>query len=154
MALVCQEVVFDVDESAVFVYPVLYGFVSLRLGISGRGVLVPFESMAAVSVLVSPSHWGSVVAEVHHSCVVSRHWLVSKFCSMQGRPSIPLGRIGKQIKQRVMVQEEILRIPVLRANHIGALDWIATEEDWLQVCVSHCKRGQEYLRTKFKPTIS
>lgn len=34
---------------------------------------IPFESMAAVAVLVSPSYWGAVVAEVHQSCVVSSH---------------------------------------------------------------------------------
>lgn len=40
-----------------------------RLGGGG----IPFESMAAVAVLVSPSYWGAVVAEVHQSCVVSSH---------------------------------------------------------------------------------
>lgn len=39
--------------------------------IGGGGI--PFEIMAAVAVLVSPSYWGAVVAEVHQSCVVSSH---------------------------------------------------------------------------------
>lgn len=103
--------------------------VSLRLDVWEEGQ-VPSEGMAAVAVLVSPSNWRAVVAEVHQSSVVSEIVSCAKSLNL-GKSDIPLRRIGKQIKQRVMIQEEILRIPVLRADDIWSLDRIATEEDGL-----------------------
>lgn len=40
----------------------------------------------------------------------------------------PLGSICEQIEQGVVVQQEVLRIPILGANNIGALNGITTEE--------------------------
>lgn len=64
----------------------------------------------------SPSPRGAVITEEHHTGVVG------------------LGNVGEEIEGTVVVQQEILRVALLRANNIGALDRITAEEDGLAVC--------------------
>lgn len=54
-----------------------------------------------------------MVAEKHHASVVG------------------LRDVGEEVEGAVVVQEKILRVPLLRTNNIGSLDRIAAEEDRL-----------------------
>jgi hypothetical protein len=54
-----------------------------------------------------------VVREEHHPCVVC------------------LGSRGEQVEEGIIVKEEVLKVAILRADHIGTLDWIPAEEDGL-----------------------
>lgn len=56
---------------------------------------------------------------------------VSVWVSIIAMARSPLGSICEQIEQGVVVQQEVLRIPILGANNIGALNGITTEEHGL-----------------------
>lgn len=42
-----------------------------------------------------------------------------------------LGSRGEQVEEGIIVKEEVLKVAILRADHIGTLDWIPAEEDGL-----------------------
>lgn len=74
----------------------------------------PFEAVASVAVVEAPAVWCSVVGEEHETSMVR------------------LRHVGEEIKQRVVIEEEVLRVALLRADNIGALNGVAAEKDWLQ----------------------
>jgi hypothetical protein len=69
---------------------------------------------------------------------------------------IPLGSIRKQVEQRVVVEQEVLRVPVLGPDHVWALDRVAAEENGLESLAMHRREGEGAKEgcTKFNPTIS
>lgn len=72
----------------------------------------PLESVTAISVVKSPSLWSSVVTKEHQSGVIA------------------LRNICKKIKQAVIVNQEVCRVPLLRSNNIGPLNRVSAEENW------------------------
>jgi hypothetical protein len=64
-------------------------------------------------VVEAPVLRSTVVAEEHEACVVT------------------FGRVGGEVKQGVVVEEEVLGFARLGADYVGALLGIATEEDGL-----------------------
>ena len=67
--------------------------------------------MTPIAVVVSPAFRCAVVAEEHHSSVVA-------FWGMR-----------QQIECGIVVKQEVVRSPALRANDIGTLNGISAEED-------------------------
>lgn len=74
----------------------------------------PFEGMAAISVIKAPALGSSVIAEEHEAGVVG------------------LRGVGEQIKEGIKIEEKVPGVTTLRANHIGTLNGISTEEYGLQ----------------------
>jgi hypothetical protein len=73
----------------------------------------PLERVASVSVVEAPSLRCSMIAEEHETGVIR------------------LRSVSKEVEEGIVVQQEIPRIAVLRANHIRTLERVTTEEDWL-----------------------
>jgi hypothetical protein len=55
----------------------------------------PLEGMTTISVVVSPSIWSPVITEEHHTCVIG------------------LGSESQEIKKGVVIQQEVLGVPIL-----------------------------------------
>jgi hypothetical protein len=85
--------------------------------------------MTAVSMVVGPTIGCAVVAKEHHTGMVSAK--VSEEGISKQKNILPFRCVGKQVKQGVVIQKEVLRIPILGSNHIGALDRVSAEKDWL-----------------------
>lgn len=82
LAMLCEEVILDVDELALLVHPL--------------------ECVAAVAMFVDPSIRSAVVAKEHKTSMVT-------FRSAR-----------QEVKCGVVVQEEILGVPGLTSDHVGA----------------------------------
>ena len=74
----------------------------------------PLKGMAAITMRAPPALRSAVVTEEHHSGMVG------------------LGSVGKEVERGVVVQEEVLRVPLLRANDVRSLHGVAAEEDGLR----------------------
>lgn len=97
----------------------------------------PLEGMAAISMVEAPALRSSMVAEKHEARVVG------------------LWGIGKQVEQGIKVQKEVPGVAALRANHIGALNGISTEEGWLyKGQLKQSKSNPLLVLTKLRPTMS
>lgn len=66
------------------------------------------EDVASVAMIAAPSLRRAVVAEEHETDMVR------------------LGCVGEEVKQ-IVVQQEVLWVALLGADHIGPLNWITTK---------------------------
>ena len=112
MAVLGQEVVLHVDETAVLVDP--------------------FERVASVVVVEAPALRCTVVTEKREPGVVR------------------LGCVAREVKQGIVIKQEVPRVAILRTNDVRSLDGVSTEEDGLPRVSSGADRDQF---TKFKPTM-
>jgi hypothetical protein len=80
-------------------------------------------------MVVGPPIGCAVVAEEHHASMVSAK--VSGEGINKQKSILPFRCVGQQVKQRVVIQKEVLRIPRLGSNHIGALNRAPAEKDCL-----------------------
>jgi hypothetical protein len=71
----------------------------------------PLKGVTSVTVVVLPADRGAMVAEEHYSGMVA------------------LGGVGQQIESRVIVEQEVVRSAVLRADDIWTLDGVTAEEN-------------------------
>lgn len=95
----------------------------------------PLECVAAVAVVVGPAIRSTVVGEEHHTCVVG------------------FGCEGEEIKEGVVVEEEVLGAAGLGADDIWALNWVSAEEDGLLV-VRTSRFVWLGMLTQLSPTMS
>jgi hypothetical protein len=73
----------------------------------------PLEGVASVSVVKPPSLGSAVITEEHQTSMVS------------------LRSAAKEVKDAIVVEQEVLGIAVLRPNDIWALDRVSAEENGL-----------------------
>lgn len=71
----------------------------------------PLECVAAIAVIESPANGRAVVTEEHQTSVVA------------------LRCVRQEIKNGIVVYQEVGRVTSLRADHVGTLDGVTTEED-------------------------
>lgn len=74
----------------------------------------PFEGVTSVAVVEAPAVGGSVVTEEHEACVVG------------------FGGVGEEVKEGVVVQEEVGWVAILGADDVWSLNGITAEEDGLK----------------------
>jgi hypothetical protein len=74
----------------------------------------PLEGVAAIAVVEAPAYRGTVIAEEHETSVVA----------FRG--------VAQQVKDRVVVKQEVLGVAPLGTDDVGTLDGVATEEDGLR----------------------
>jgi len=71
-----------------------------------------------------------MVTEEHESGMVAMK--VSKELVSGGCEYEPLGGVGEQVECRIVVEEKVLWVAVLRLDNIGTLNRIAAEKDGLE----------------------
>jgi hypothetical protein len=67
--------------------------------------------MTAITVVVSPTGWGTMIAEEHHASMIT------------------LRSVSEQVECRIVIEQEVVRSASLRSDDVRTLDGIATEED-------------------------
>lgn len=93
LAVLGDEVVFDIDEPALSVDPL--------------------EGVATIAVVKAPSYGSSVVTEEHETSMITLR------CAC------------KQVKDTVVVEQEVLGVAVLGSNDVGARNGVSAEKDGL-----------------------
>ncbi len=88
--------------------------------------------MAAITMIIPPSVGRAVIAKEHQSGMVSIKLLAST--KGENLEVLRLGCLCQKIKERVIVEQKIGRFAALGSNHVGSLDRVTTEEDWLVGC--------------------
>lgn len=110
LAVIGDKMILDVDELSVLVDPVEYSAYTKRSDPSQKHV--PFKSMAAVSVLITPTLGSTVITEQHQPSVVATRDQ-SKAHHKFSQKHIPLRNIGQKVKHAVIVQQEVGWITLL-----------------------------------------
>lgn len=78
----------------------------------GTYLVHPFESVAAVTVLIDPAIRSAMVRKEHQTSMVA------------------LRCVCEQIEGRIVVEQEVLGVASLGTDHVWSLDRVAAEEYW------------------------